>query len=370
LATSGSDKGAGGDNDAMVSQFRAPLAIAVAGVGLIGRRHVALVQASDEAVLAGIADPAPHAREFAARLGVPWHASLADLLAASRPGGVIVATPNASHVADGLACIAHGVPALIEKPIADTLDAADRLAAAAEAARVPLLVGHHRRHSPLLHAARDVLRQGILGRLVAVTGSATFRKPDRYFEEGPWRTKRGGGPLLINMIHEVDDLRMLCGDVVAVQATASSAARGFVVEDTVAIALRFASGALASFMLSDAAASPRSWEQTSGENADFAHCADEDCYVLAGERGALGVPTMRLRTYAGEASWTVPFATRIVDVPRADPLARQLAHFCAVVRGEAEPAVNAREGCETLRVTLAIAHAAATGASVETAPRR
>ena len=62
---------------------------------------------------------------------------------------------------------------------------------------------------------------------------------------------------------------MLCGDIVAVQAFSSHATRGFPVEDTVAINLRFASGALGTFMLSDTAACARSWEQTTQENKDY-----------------------------------------------------------------------------------------------------
>ena len=89
------------------------------------------------------------------------------------------------------------------------------------------------------------------------------------------------------MIHEVHNLRMLCGDIVAVQAFASNATRGFAVEDTVAINLRFANGVLGTFMLSDTAACPRSWEQTSQENKAYPTYDDEDCYVITGTNGSL-----------------------------------------------------------------------------------
>ncbi len=168
------------------------------------------------------------------------------------------------------------------------------------------------------------------------------------------------------MIHEVHNLRMLCGEIVAVQAIASSAVRGFAVEDTAAISLQFANGALGSFMLSDTAACARSWEQTARENKSYASYDDEDCYVIAGTDGSLSVPTMRLKTYPRpeERSWSKPFRLGKVELAREDPIARQMEHFGAVVRGEAEPLVSATDGLANLRVTEAIARAAATGAAV------
>ena len=342
------------------------LQIAVAGAGLIGRTHIGLIQASNECGLSAIVDPAPGAAEFARAAGVPLHPTLPALFASARPDGVIVATPNQLHVQNGLDCIEAGVAALIEKPIADSVAQAERLRDAADRAGAKLLVGHHRLHSPLLATACAIVQQGTLGRLVAVTGSAMFYKPDIYFDEAPWRRQPGGGPILINLIHEIGNLRALCGEIVAVQAMASSATRRFPVEDTVAINLRFANGALGTFMLSDSAASARSWEQTSQENKSYATYPDEDCYVIVGTDGSLAVPTMRLKTYARkeDRSWWEPFQTAVAPTDRADPLARQLAHFCAVIRGEAKPRVTARDGLANLRVTEAIAEAARTGTTI------
>jgi predicted dehydrogenase len=215
--------------------------------------------------------------------------------------------------------------------------------------------------------ACDIVRSGRLGPLVAVSGSALFFKPDRYFDEGPWRSEPGGGPILINMIHEIGNLRALCGEIAAVQAFASSARRQFRVEDTVAINFRFANDALGTFLLSDTAAAARSWEQTSGEDKSYARYADEDCYLVAGTDGSLGIPTMRLRSYARaeDRSWWKPFETQLVAVADVDPLARQLAHFCAVIRGEAAPLVTLRDGLQNLRITEAIAAAARTGGVID-----
>lgn len=340
--------------------------IAVVGAGLIGRRHIELALASPACRLAAIVDPAPEGRALASGARIPWHDSVGDLLAHDLPDGIIVATPSRLHLPHALACIDAGVPTLLEKPIATTVEDGARIARAAEERGIPLLIGHHRRHSPILQAARRVIDRGTLGRLVAVTGAAMFRKPDAYFEDAPWRREPGGGPLLINMIHEVDDLRYLCGEITAVQAIASSAARGFEVEDTVAITLVFGGGALGTFLLSDTAASAVSWELTAGENPAYPNAPDVDCYVIAGDRGSLGVPTLRLRTYAATPSWWEPMRSEVIEVARRDPLAEQLEHFCAVVRGEAEPLVTGWDGVQDLVVIEAIALAARTGAVVPT----
>lgn len=343
--------------------------IVVAGAGLIGRRHVELVRTHPGCELAAVVDPAPAAAELAAEAGVPHHRSLAGCLSAEplEALGVIVASPNRLHVPMALECVDRGVPVLVEKPVADTVEDGVRLAAAAAAAGVPVLVGHHRRHSPLLEAARRLVADGTLGTVVAVQGSALFYKPDGYFDAAQWRREPGGGPILINMIHEVDDLRAVCGDVVAVQAMATNRTRGFPVEDTVAIALRFADGALGTFLLSDTAAAALSWEQTSMENPSYPAYPDEDCYVIAGTKGSVSVPTMRLKTFTSTRSWWEPFTTSVVEVERADPLARQLEHFRDVVVGAAEPRVTIADAVQTLRVTSAIAEAARTGEVVELA---
>jgi predicted dehydrogenase len=72
---------------------------------------------------------------------------------------------------------------------------------------------------------------------------------------------------------------------------------------------------------------------------------------------------MRLRFYGDRAkrSWREPFEEETIGIERADPLTRQLANFCAVIRGEAEPVVTARDGLQNVRVLDAIRRAAASG---------
>jgi predicted dehydrogenase len=259
------------------------------------------------------------------------------------------------------------LPILLEKPIATTVVEGEKIVATVAETDAKVLIGHHRAHSPIMGKAKEVIDSGKLGKLVAFMGSATFFKPDHYFVDAPWRKEVGAGPILINMIHEVHNMRMLCGDIVSVQAFGSHAIRGFEVEDTVAINFRFASGVLGTFMLSDTAASAKSWEQTSQENKSYASYDDEDCYVITGTHGTLSVPTMRLKSYANDEdrSWWKAFNASVVSMVREDPLQLQIEHFGAVIRGEAQPLVSANDGLQNLRVTEAIFESTKTGQIVE-----
>jgi predicted dehydrogenase len=342
--------------------------IAVAGGGLIGTRHVEEIEANPETQLAAVVDPGPAGPELAEKYGAPLYGSLPELFAAGRPDGVILATPNRLHVEGGLECVAAGVPVIVEKPIGDAVEGATRLVEAGERAGVPVLTGHHRNYSPVMAKAAEVVGSGALGRIVAVVGTALFAKPDEYFDVGGgWRREPGGGPILLNLIHDVNNLQRLVGDVVRVKATTASSTRGFPVEDTAAMVFTFAGGALGTFLLSDAAASPRSWEQTSQENTSYPTYPDEDCYHIAGTRGSLSVPTMRLKVFPGAASWWEQFASSTVELERSDPLANQVAHFAAVIRGAAEPICSGRDGLRALLVVDAVLESARTGRPVDVA---
>jgi predicted dehydrogenase len=345
------------------------LRLAVAGAGLIGKRHIEMIRNSDKSGLSAIVDPSPQAAAYASELGVPIYPSLAECFAKDKPDGIVLATPNTMHVDQALECIAAGVPAIVEKPVAHTVEAGVKLLRAAEAAKAKMLVGHHRRYSSVIAEAVEVIRSGALGKLVGVMGTTLFYKAESegYFD-GPftWRRELGAGPILLNMIHEVGTLRALVGEIVEVQAFASNAIRGFPVEDTAAINLRFDNGALGTFLLSDTAASDRSWEHTSNEDKfryHLAHTDEDDCYLVCGTWGSLAIPTMRLQRFLKDEdrSWHKALDKSEIKLEVIDPLAAQVAHFCDVIRGEAEPWVSVRDGLQNLRVVEAIHQATRTG---------
>ncbi len=326
--------------------------IAVLGAGAIGRRHAEALAACPTARLAAIADPSEGSRALAARLGVAWRPDLAALLA-DRPDGVVVATPTALHAAQAGACVEAGVPVLVEKPIAADPAEARALVEAAERAGVPLLVGHHRRHGGAARAAKAAIEAGRIGRIAMVQATTWLTKPAAYFEP-EWRRRPGAGPVLTNLVHDLDMLRHLVGEIVEVHALTSRAARGHEVEDAAAAALRFEGGALGVVSVCDAAASPWSWEMGSGEDPGFPHMAQSSLHV-AGDEGALELPAGRLWRHAGAPDWRSPMEAVALPLERHDPVARQAAHFAAVVAGREAPLVTGRDGLRALELAARIA---------------
>lgn len=351
----------------------APARIVVAGAGLIGQEHIRRILQEPAATLVGLVDLDARIRDQAALLGVAWTPDLESMLAQVRPDGVVIALPNHLHRPAGLAVIQAGVAVLMEKPVANTIDEARQLFEAAALAGVPVLVGHHRRHSLAARRAKSIVESGRLGRIVAVHAMCWLRKPPAYFEgAGSWRREAaaaGGGVVMINLIHVIDDLRHLCGEVATVQAAVSNVVRGFPVEDTAGIVLTFRNGAVGTVALSDTAAGPWSWELTAGENPAYPR-TDQFCYLLAGTEASLSIPLLEIWDHGPGGDWWSPIHRERHAVPihgahlSEDPLTNQMRHFCDVSRRSAQPLVDLGSAAKTLAVTLAVRDAARTGRAI------
>jgi predicted dehydrogenase len=333
----------------------------------MGRAHVDILRRNPDFEIVGIADPSAAALAPLASAGLATFPDHRQLLERARPDAAVIATPNSHHVPAAIDCLERNVGLLIEKPVADSVESARKLLEALEAAKAPVLVGHHRRHNPLLRKASQHIASGAIGRVVAVVGLWLRRKPDEYFTD-LWKLDpaRGGGVLLINTIHDIDCLRMLCGDIVSVQAMTSSAVRTLGVEDTAAVTMRFSSGALGTVTVSDATTAPWCWEMTSQEDPRFA-TIPESCYLVCGTQGSLAVPTLETWTNDRNAGRDAPFIRRRLHHVPADALTQQFVHFAAVMRGEERPFVSAEDATRTLAATLAIRQSAEHGREVRIA---
>lgn len=340
-----------------------PTRLAIVGIGLAGKRHAAAIKQLNDVALMAIVDPNPDAQRDADDHGVASYNSLDDLFAATRPDGLILATPTPLHVEQGLACLAQGCPLLIEKPLANSSAKAQTLIEAADQAGIPLLVGYHRRHNPLIRKARAMIDAGMIGKLRTVHANCWFYKPDPYFDQAPWRKRKGAGPISVNMTHDIDLLRYLCGAIVSVQAQAEPSTRGFDNEDVAAALLRFENGAIGTISVSDSIVSPWNWEMTSRENPIYP-ATSQSCYQLGGSLASLSIPDLTLWTHNDAPDWWNPINATSSPCDQADPMIHQIAHFAAIIAGTELPLVSGRDGLASLKIIEAIQASADSGQSV------
>lgn len=338
--------------------------IAVVGAGLIGAKHVATIQAHPDFVLCGIADVSLDATK-AKYPAVPAFADAVEMLDQVKPEAVIIASPNALHAVQGMECARRGIHFIVEKPVTDTVESVAKLCEAVRASGVKTLVGHHRRHHAEVQKCRELLQGGAIGPIVGISGIWATRKPEAYFEAGRWRSQKGGGVILINLIHEVDFMRFCCGEIVAVSAVTSNAQRGFEVEDTAACILEFESGAVGTFLLSDSGVSPWTMEQGIGEVPDFPFTGQND-YRFVGAKGALEFPELKQWFQVGDVrNWNHPVVAKANHSLRREPYHAQLSHFRDVIRNGATPIQPVDDGARTLIASLAVSEAAAAGRRID-----
>lgn len=351
----------------MAATGGAQIRVAVVGTGVIGRTHIETLKNATGMALTAVVDPSPASRDLAATLQVRHLTTTDDLLAAKIADAVVVASPNDTHVPIGCQLLEAGLPILLEKPVANSLTESARLAETVEKTGMPVLVGHHRRHNPLIKAAKRALEDGAIGPLVMATVTCAMLKPDDYFDV-TWRTDpEQGGPLLINAIHDIDLLRHFFGEVATVQGSTSNAARGLPVEDTTAAILTFAKGGLATIALSDAAVGPWAWELSSGENPGRFPQHDAITHIYAGRQGGLSLPDLSHWTHGPGGNWYDALKRDIVPFTQTDTYIAQMDHFGQVVRGKAEPLVTCTDGIRNMEIVVAIKQSSERGRAVQIA---
>jgi predicted dehydrogenase len=333
---------------------------------MIGQVHAKVLARLEECEFVALCDPDPAKEKMAAELGTRYYRDHLEMMDREKPDGVVVSVPNEMHEEVGLECAARGIHIFMEKPLTTTLDSADRLIEGARRHKVKLLCGHHRRFNPKINAVRGAIRAGELGSLVAVNVFWCMYKPSEYFVAGEWRRRKGGGPILINTIHEIDNLRYVCGEISRVYAEVSNKTRGFEVEDTVSVSVRFRDGALASILMSDTAPSLWGYESNLGENPFF-HPTTGDIYHYLGTKASLTFPGLVKVFYPDPAKqgWQHPLGMQQLRAPAWDTYVEQMRHFCRVVRGEEEPRTSGEDARRTLEVIQAVAESGATHRPVE-----
>ena len=338
--------------------------LALIGVGTIGKRHLKALSDVKEANLIAVVDTNPNLEKLVLERKVPFFTSTEEMLKKHEPEGVIVCTPTEVHLEPVLSSLESKAHVLVEKPITATLAEGRKIIASAENVSREVLVGHHRRYYGNIDKTRELIRKGALGKLIGVNGMWTVRKADSYFEP-EWRRLRSSGPVLINLIHEIDTLRYVCGDLVSLSAKVSRGLRDHPKEETAAVLMEFEGGALGTFLISDATPSPWTWEQAIGENPSFPKTS-QNVYRFTGSEASLDFPNLVLWKHGkGSPDWFNEISPQSIEMKLEDAYAAQCRHFCAVIAGREKPQITAMDAVRTLEATLAVFEASEKGTRID-----
>lgn len=355
--------------DKITATIKNPLNVAVVGTGLIGRKHIALITDNPKFKLTATVNPSGRVPDIAISTGAQHFLSCASMLAECHIDAAIVASPNETHAEIAVGLIQAGIPTLVEKPIAGTIADGMKIIAASEECGTPVLMGHHRRYNPIIARMQEIVKSGDLGALVAFSGVWSVYKPDPYYDAA-WRTGPTGGPILINLIHEIDYLQAILGRIIEVGAMSAPKRRSHSGEEAVAVILRFESGVVGSIVLSDSAASPWSWEQATGENDPAFPMNRQNSYRFLFERGGLEFPELKVWQQT-EPSWNAPFevsSQAMLTEPMRGVFAAQIDHFYSVANRTEAPLVTAQDGLAALNAAIAVKEAIVSGGGMIKVP--
>ena len=174
--------------------------------------------------------------------------------------------------------------------------------------------------------------------------------------------QKGGGPLLINAIHDIDDLNYTTGMTVnRVYATARNTIRGNEIEDSVSVVLEFDEGVTATYFISDGTPGPWNYDLAAEENHFFKWCPGENSLRFFGTKGSLGFPNMDFYSYTDDDhyGWGEELQKEHFEIEKNDPMTAELEHFVDLCAGrETKPRCTGADGIATLKVINAILESA------------
>jgi predicted dehydrogenase len=298
--------------------------MAVIGVGHLGRHHARILASLPGATLVAVVDRnRPRAEEIAAGCGATPLVDYRELI--GRVDAVTVAVPTELHAEVAIPFLESGAAVLVEKPMADSLAAADAMAAAAARTGVVLAVGQTERFNPAIAAARPLL---VDPRFIEVHRLGAF--PERSLDIDV---------VFDLMIHDLDVvLSLVQSDVDAIEAVGVPVLTGRV--DIANVRLRFANGCIANLTASrisrDRVRKIRFFQPAAYLSVDYA-AQKVEMWTLV--KGAGPKPSIE----GGD-----------VEVVREEPLVRELADFVDAVVSKRPPLVPPGEGRRALALAQAI----------------
>jgi len=328
------------------------LKFGIIGCGEIAAQTCQGMSAAPNTAIAMLMDTRPEVlSDLAEFYGVPTTTNVDDVLANPDVDAVYIATPHHLHMSLGVKAAEAGKHVLVEKPIATTLADADALIAACKRNGVKLGVAFYAQVDAAVAAARDLVRAGILGKIIFVRLSALCQKPHTYWHGGytrrihtDWRTLKAqaaGGIMIMNVIHDLNTVRWVTDlEVVRAYSEMDTLATPVEVEDAIGVVLRYDNGAIGVVQAGSA--------MPGGEHQDV------DGPRIYGTKGQLILAPKPLIYLTEPAEGGLPNTWREVRFSGSTADRQQIvSRFAAAVLEGREPPVTGLDGRKALEIVLA-----------------
>jgi len=320
------------------------LRIALVGAGMMGRNHARVWSELPGAEFVAVADVfAETAQSVASRYQVNAYTDYVRMFDEQRPDAISIAAPTVEHLAVAREAAARGIHMLIEKPIADTLEAAQQIIdlVAAAPGRPVLAVGHVERFNPAVIALKERISRGEIGRVFQIDARRQSPFPARI---------RDVGVVIDLAVHDLDLLRYVSGSE-ATRVYAETERRIHSQhEDLLHALVRMADGSVGSLSVNWLTPTKVREMRVTGERGMFlVDYLTQDLYfyenAVASEdgwdqlRNLRGVSEGNMMRYA---------------ITKKEPLRAEIEAFAAAVRGERSVAVSGQDGYAALVLALAL----------------
>ena len=336
-----------------------PIRFALVGCGRIAQNHLAaLAQHGNRAALVDVCDIDAAARDAAAqKTGANPHADLATMLAKTTADIVVLTTPSGLHSRQAVEVARSGRHVMSEKPMATRWADGQRMVEACDAANVRLFVVKQNRRNATLQLLKQAVVAGRFGRIYMVNINVFWQRPQSYYDSADWRGtwEFDGGAFMNQASHYVDLLDWLIGPVDSLYAYTATLARDIEVEDTGVVSLRWRSGAVGSMNVS---------MLTYPKNL-------EGSITILGEKGTVrigGVAVNEIQHW--EFAEPRPEDARVAEASYETTSVYGFGHplyyanAIDVLRGEAVPETDGRQGLKSLELLTAIYRSARNGQPV------
>lgn len=350
----------------------------IIGCGVIAPWHAgSLTEHVKGAKLLACCDEVPErARQFAEKYNIPKvYTSVDEILSDPEIDAVSVCTPSGMHGEMVMRASNAGKHAMTEKPMDITLEKIDAMIATTRGNGTRLGVIFQRRTSPLWQKVRETVQSGKLGRMVLGDAYLKYYRSQEYYNSGAWRgtwALDGGGALMNQGVHLVDQLQWVMGGVDTIFSFADHLARDIEVEDTTVSAIKFKSGAFGTLEGTTSVIGSAEWEKDAGGNVEVKKWGGMDHRLeFHGDRGTIMVDGEKI------VKWVVPgenepdLSWEGVGSAASDPRAIgnrghiiQLQDFVDAIREGRDPMVTGEDARPAVEIILAIYKSAKTGLPV------